>query len=892
MGKILKANDNGVPSDSSFVTKTLTLPDVCFFRFQVYIPQATLDTLATHFYNFSAWPFIINDEEGLELYHSGSTWIWSAYGIGNLTGATVVADTWHTIDLEVSGIGGTDLIWKLNGTTILSYSGTGIAGSKPIDFGGKYGGGIPNEYYYIDNVKIGTTSGGVELFSDDFETGTTSAWDSASGNVTVVDAGTEGIPDVTPPPPVYCINAVDDPNTANPTITIGANYVRDSGVYPFESGNIITSDAEAPSVMYVRGANLPPPGQYTLVATFLSPCDAGVIVRRNGLMLMPIRWLNNDTEIDITGAARTSNDSSGPSLIPILADDVLEIILFHDSTAQLNKVCFTQVVAGGSPTTISLLDSGTVVGASSQYDVPSGNLNLHPANWDIECVDMCVTSNGDIYFVQVLAETVSSVRTYHIEMFRWNGSSWNLITADLTGTGPPASLSGGDFPSVSMVTDGTNVYVCYGQEEMSTLIAFGSPRRNTKFHVKKYNPSSGFTELGSGYRAIDPRINFPAFVATENAAARIKIGPDGKVWVGWCEDMDVTNSAYAHPHLAYWSGSSWVDINPPAPPNLGGAASWAVNYVSDTFQVEFDFRHHDGPSNWPCVFYSVYFRDSSGFGVAAPNWIFAEYNGSSWNFILQFYTDDVWQMGATHTWLNGIGWWQQGAYLLDTGNELLLFAVTGYHSSEEDRAICGKLGATGFEDLGFNALGGGGPGYPSYLGDNWLGPANRWVGGWTGYPGIVAAVDSHGNVFCAFCIERSDFGFAEVILLMKDPGTLDGWTIASKHKQPVAEKTGFLISRIFIDNDDNVYFGGSILTDVGGNSIEYSVVIKYTRENYTAYRVTAGGPLWFYRDGQWRQAGADSEHNVYFYREGQWRPVGSDTEHDIHARISDTWEPA
>jgi len=52
--------------------------------------------------------------------------------------------------------------------------------------------GAPNDpgtIVYIDDVKLGTTRGGTDLFSDDFEDGTFDAWTSTTGDVSLVSSG-------------------------------------------------------------------------------------------------------------------------------------------------------------------------------------------------------------------------------------------------------------------------------------------------------------------------------------------------------------------------------------------------------------------------------------------------------------------------------------------------------------------------------------------------------------------------------------------------------------------------------------------------------------------------------------------------------------------------------
>jgi hypothetical protein len=52
--------------------------------------------------------------------------------------------------------------------------------------------GAPNDpgtIVYVDDVKVGTTRGGSEIFTDDFEDGTFDAWTSTTGDVSLVGSG-------------------------------------------------------------------------------------------------------------------------------------------------------------------------------------------------------------------------------------------------------------------------------------------------------------------------------------------------------------------------------------------------------------------------------------------------------------------------------------------------------------------------------------------------------------------------------------------------------------------------------------------------------------------------------------------------------------------------------
>jgi hypothetical protein len=53
----------------------------------------------------------------------------------------------------------------------------------------------------------------------------------------------------------------------------------------------------------------------------------------------------------------------------------------------------------------------------------------------------------------------------------------------------------------------------------------------------------------------------------------------------------------------------------------------------------------------------------------------------------------------------------------------------------------------------------------------------------------------------------------------------------------------------------------------------------------------AAGPIWFFRNGAWHNAGVDPTYNVYMYRGGAWRQVKTGPTHNVYARLGGTWLP-
>lgn len=714
-------------------------------------------------------------------------------------------------------------------------------------------------------------------------------------------------------PPVICVNAHDDPNTANPYITIGADYVMDAQTYDWSTDNL-EGNSDLLATCYVRGTNLPPPGVYGVKVHFKNSAYPTMFIKRNGLALYPHAYLwsgsSNDVDPYVTGR-EDSNSGPGPSKIGIASGDVLEIVMWGDSSAQLEKICFEQYSLGGSlGPTVKMLSEPEVVGASNGLDTWESDISFDDT-YEVGQADIAVTDDGNIYVAQILWNP-SNHNQGILGLKKWDGASWSTVTNNLWDLGyqfnfntlPGWSTYSGFYGgSLSMDTDGTDLYIAFPHPD-GTVVHVGSyDLPNTRWRVKKYSPASNtFTELGSssGQRAIINRVNHNSEVGLVGEMLRLKVGPDGKVWIAWSENDDSANWNADKPHLWYYEGGSWHPTTPPDPPDLTNVNFWQLRYVWDVITVDFAFRNHSGPSIWPSVFYAATYTyivsplPQYG-GTSVGNYIYSEYNGSSWSNTLQFFADDMgFIMGEDRYGHGTLGqpfwdWWAQGFSLLDTSKELLLFICAG-HSGYSDRGIVAKLKPDGsaFETLspgiGPNDTGAG---FWSYLGDPYRFSTGRWGAGWE-FPSVDAAADSKGNVFCLFTTSTTD-QFADQVIMLADPGTGDGWMLASKKHQPFSQTYSPHMNGLCFDKDDNFYVVQSFAFN---NHPRSGVnVLKFGRENYVPFGVGAG-PLWFYRDGQWRNAGTDTEHNVYLHREGEWRAVKSDPEHNIHARLDGTWQPA
>jgi PKD repeat protein len=189
MAKVLKADCS---AGDAYVEKDFGSPLASFWlQFDIYIPTATFTAIATA--QFSAELFH-SVTDGIFLtgwstsgashpFSFGNKNYWNDVAATNPVNGSFTADAWHTLELHYDG---TNVTWKADGSTLFTGTNPGFS-LDAAKFGGVFRAGFSGEIYYIDNVKIGTTEGASDIFSDNFESGTLAAWDSTHGSVSVVN---------------------------------------------------------------------------------------------------------------------------------------------------------------------------------------------------------------------------------------------------------------------------------------------------------------------------------------------------------------------------------------------------------------------------------------------------------------------------------------------------------------------------------------------------------------------------------------------------------------------------------------------------------------------------------------------------------------------------------
>jgi hypothetical protein len=221
MTKVLKADCS---AGDAYAKKSIAFPDTGWYvQADIAVPSTTLAAIIAHVASgsrYTANPLYVVDA-------GSAVWVELGDAAGDTAGLTspcsffganssyvaaaFAADTWVTVVIHYDG---TVAHYLVNGVEVAS--GTIDASSSTfLDAGGKFANHVAGEIYYVRDVKVGTTLGGVDLFSDDFSSGDLSSWTTFFGAATVVDE-----PTLTPPgPPVGRVLIAPDDGPLEPSPT-------------------------------------------------------------------------------------------------------------------------------------------------------------------------------------------------------------------------------------------------------------------------------------------------------------------------------------------------------------------------------------------------------------------------------------------------------------------------------------------------------------------------------------------------------------------------------------------------------------------------------------------------------------------------------------------------
>lgn len=184
MPKVLQADGS---SGDAYASATLTPPSPpVYYQFDVLVPAGTTSAIIGASRNYTADLFEIDGgHDGIYYGWNGSNWFIGTDWHGDTT-TSITPNAWHTF---IAYYDGSTISWSVDGTSFLSYAQS--LSITNINSAGHFVNNLAGEVYYNDNVRVGTTSGGTDVFADDFESGGLTAWTSTTGSVSVVsDPGT------------------------------------------------------------------------------------------------------------------------------------------------------------------------------------------------------------------------------------------------------------------------------------------------------------------------------------------------------------------------------------------------------------------------------------------------------------------------------------------------------------------------------------------------------------------------------------------------------------------------------------------------------------------------------------------------------------------------------
>jgi len=230
MGKVLKAD---CTSGDAFVTETLASAYTeIWLTLDVMFDSAALTWFANHFSgdfadlqggspSFFLFGLQVEGWTGPTDVRWVEDFSWGGTAMTSATPAAA-ASTWQTLELHVLTTGTKVAEAYVGGTLIFTDTGLNSSATvQKIRVGQQFSDPDATAVAYIRDVKAGTTRGASDIFADDFSSGDTSAWTSATGDVSVIDDPLAPPPPPPPPPVTGRVQiAFDDgPLVANPTWT-------------------------------------------------------------------------------------------------------------------------------------------------------------------------------------------------------------------------------------------------------------------------------------------------------------------------------------------------------------------------------------------------------------------------------------------------------------------------------------------------------------------------------------------------------------------------------------------------------------------------------------------------------------------------------------------------
>lgn len=544
---------------------------------------------------------------------------------------------------------------------------------------------------------------------------------------------------ITPAAP-FVSNILASANGGKATVTIGADYINDSDNYDWS--DVTFSDfpniTDIVPTFTLSGADLPGPGRWRVFARLKSATypgdDAVCQIRRNGFPLTTCLVGDNPPDqiettykwielTDQTSSGFRISNYDGPWLIPVLTGDEFEFSFTsffssgtHGSGGDITifeELRWYREEEGGQPgDPIQLLEIPDLPVGWPDINTPANFLH-DPTGFFTWQKDLCVTDNGDVYIMFFESIAPGEAEDLRAAIHKWNGSTWSLVSDDPFGVGGDGSFpfvfdstGTGTIMSFTMDTDGTDIFVAYGQNKGNYD---GTGDADWGIHVRKYSVGgASWTALG-GEIVGKAASTWAASPGSPNAAApQIKCSPGGVPWITFCQnDPDVSRALFECqlPFAMYWDGGAWVDAQIPEPTNPHTNADRDANDLSvvdfyTCVQVDLTFCQATGPSENPTVAYYTYYgvTTSHDTGVPQYEWWFWEYGGTPGSWSSQHFNfGDLYDPPGDPTTVDFV----QGFSFVNDGETPVLAAAHGTGGSTDYGVYIAKVDPAGGAVLTF-----------------------------------------------------------------------------------------------------------------------------------------------------------------------------------------------
>lgn len=467
----------------------------------------------------------------------------------------------------------------------------------------------------------------------------------------------------------YVVNASDDWNDTSTTSLVSGAVRESQSIEGDGSGDDFFPYSSLTDTFYIRNTALPPTGKYMVRAycklnTVSGESNWVFGIKRDGRYITAPAHQFSNAESNYTNVSSFIHRSltnwrgvdpfyfgSGSSAIFRSPD--YEILPYLYVTEEDLTFTFATQISGLSidikyiefiriddlpnngTSTYSLLTGEGIVGNQNlNYQSVTGT-----PGYIFTGIPICTTDDGNLWALTM--DVGDSRKEFKGPwLWKWDGASWTTLSTELGNYTIANYSAAGDTTldkktSLCLATDGEDLWMSWVEKVPGSL--------ENRIYTKKYDVSgNSFSDVGggsiqntdldtgqtifrSGFQTLvvshkdssDPSRPYIYFMTTRSAA------PSGD---------------YSKRHYVFKeSGGSWTNTNIP-----NKNTSRSVTADAGIYRNSLVMAHHDGISAYPSVIYDYEaYEAGPGAGYDIWEWIYSEYNGSSWTNTIRFNPVDV-----------------------------------------------------------------------------------------------------------------------------------------------------------------------------------------------------------------------------------------------------------